>query len=230
MIRLSQDLRRKGAAARSMEDAASRVVDCLYECLKKGEGDESCLALVRCFKTHRLGDLPEKLQEQAMERLAGMPVEDGMRCLVLLASRGDEREWNGRKRSLRHQVIPLPTVEIVEEAPMVAQMIREMGLEVNEVVRPSEFLVERGQREFNVFHVEHAVGSEFVPAQRDFVLAHGIMSVLGLGGPLPSGELFVVVMFSKARISRQTAQLFRTLALSVKLALLPFAGGRVFAE
>jgi|GEM_PF-5222791 len=35
-------------------------------------------------------------------------------------------------------------------------------------------------------------------------------------------------MFSKVHISRETAELFKTLALNVKLVLLPFSGRRVF--
>ena len=45
---------------------------------------------------------------------------------------------------------------------------------------------------------------------------------------LPSGDLFAVVLFSRTPISRETATLFQTVALSVKLAVLPFAWGPVF--
>jgi hypothetical protein len=57
-----------------------------------------------------------------------------------------------------------------------------------------------------------------------------VLSVPGMGGLLPSGELFAIVLFSKVRISLKTAVMFRTLALRVKLVLLPFVGRRVFAE
>ena len=114
---------------------------------------------------------------------------------------------------------------------MVARMVREMGLEVEHVAgTPVDLLVDLEQRPLNVFHVEEAADSEYVPAQETFVKRHGVRSVLEMGGLLPSGELFVVVMFSKVRIMRETAAMFRTLALSVKLVLLPFAGGRVFAD
>ena len=69
-----------------------------------------------------------------------------------------------------------------------------------------------------------AKGSPFVPAQEEFVIPFGIESVLGFGGVLPSKELFTVILFSKQKISRETAELFKSLALSLKLALLPFDG------
>ena len=36
-------------------------------------------------------------------------------------------------------------------------------------------------------------------------------------------------LFAKMTIERQTADLFKPLALAAKLSLLPFSGGRVFA-
>jgi len=53
----------------------------------------------------------------------------------------------------------------------------------------------------------------------------GIRSVIGFGGMLPSGNLFAVILFTKVPIPRETADLFRPLALSVKLAILPFDSG-----
>jgi hypothetical protein len=47
---------------------------------------------------------------------------------------------------------------------------------------------------------------------------------LGFGGMLPSGNLFVVILFSKVYIPRETADMFRPLSLSVRLAVLPFEG------
>lgn len=52
---------------------------------------------------------------------------------------------------------------------------------------------------------------------------------LGIGGLLSPGELFATVLFSRVPIARERADLYRTLALNVKVAVLPFAGSRVFA-
>ena len=71
--------------------------------------------------------------------------------------------------------------------------------------------------------------SQFIPAQDDFVKPYGVQSVLGVGGMLSSGELFVVIMFSKTAIPQATADAFKTLGPAVKDALRPFVGSKVFA-
>ena len=122
------------------------------------------------------------------------------------------------------------TSESVSRSPMIAQLIRQLGVEIGTLLSADpRLLMDSQQHSFNVFHVEQARGSPFIPAQLAFVEPHGVQSVLGFGGLLPPGELFATILFSRTPISRDTADLFRTLALNVKVALLPFAGDRVFS-
>jgi hypothetical protein len=112
---------------------------------------------------------------------------------------------------------------------MVRQLIQQMGLEVNTVLQPDPAVVmDMTQKTYNVFNIPEAIGSKYVPAQDDFVIPFGVRSVLGFGGILPSGNLFVIIMFSKVPVPRQTADMFRSLALSVKVAVLPFDGKTIF--
>ncbi|WP_142988391.1 hypothetical protein [Granulicella rosea] len=214
-----------------MDQAALEVTSFLYSKFVDPLTEQPNCALVRCFKTHPFGRLPQPLREAARASLRhpdqAEPAET-MRCLCLLASRGDRPEWNGCDGSEGHRAIPLATVEMVERAPMIARLLHQMGLEAGELVEPKGLPGGVERRSFDVFHVEDAVGSSFVPAQESFVKPFGVRSVIGFGGVLPSGELFAVVMFSKVRITQETASLFRTLALGVKLVLLPFAGRQVF--
>jgi len=83
--------------------------------------------------------------------------------------------------------------------------------------------MDMAQTTYNVFYLPEAAGNKYVPAQEDFVIPFGVSSVLGFGGILPSGNLFVIIMFSRVPISPRTAEMFRTLALSVKIAVLPVA-------
>ena len=73
-----------------------------------------------------------------------------------------------------------------------------------------------------------AAGSEYVPAQRDFVEPFGIRSVVGFGGLLPSGYVFAVVMFARVTVSPEAAEAFTSLTFATQLALLPFVEGRLF--
>jgi hypothetical protein len=149
-----------------------------------------------------------------------------MKCLTLFGTAGERPEWNERGRSRHYRSIPLTGNQSVAQFPMVLQLLQQLGVEAESKTEPlSDLLVDRVEHTLNVFHVAEAKGSPFVPAQEEFVIPFGIESVLGFGGVLPSKEFFAVILFSKQKISRETAELFKPLAMSIKLALLPFDGG-----
>ncbi|WP_128912229.1 two-component system sensor histidine kinase NtrB [Granulicella sibirica] len=230
MIECGRALRIESQNSATMEDAARRIVSFLHGKLSSAYGQTNC-ALVRCFKTHRFFDLPVELEKVARKALLQNDPSPSLPCLTLLATAGDRPEWNDRRTSQGHAVIPLESVELVERAPMIAALIRQMGLEIESTLYPDpQIILDSEQHTFNVFHVENANGDPLIPAQKGFVGAYGISSVLGFGGLLPSGELFAIILFSKVRITRETAELFRTIALGVKLALLPFTRGRIFDD
>jgi PAS domain S-box-containing protein len=214
-----------------MEEAAQILIANFYKTFSGSEpGTENC-ALVRCFKTHRLQQLPAELRVKARKAVTRTDINpENTPCLTLLATAGELPAWNDRASSAGHAVIPLEDAESVNRAPMIAQLIRQLGLEIETVMYPdADLIVEADERAYGVFHVEDALGSPSIPAQQEFVAKYGVKSVLGFGGLLPSGDLFAVILFAKVHISRATARLFRTLALSVKLVLLPFTRGPVFA-
>ncbi len=229
MIDAGRKLRQPDRRHGSMEQAACAAVDFFYEefrAEKSADGLPNCV-LARCFKTQVFDELPSYLKQSAAACLPNRSASAAMQCLVLLATRGECAHWNSRLNSVAHGVIPLPTVEMVTQAPMIAHLFLQLGLTLDHVVLP----MPRGKDEsFGVFHVESALGSESVPEQELFVRPYGIKSVLGFGGLLPAGELFAIILFTRVRISAETADLFRTLALGVKLALLPFSGKQVFTE
>ena len=230
MIEISRSLRHSGEGSDSMESTAREITDALYESFRVGGIGEPSCALVRCFKTQRYSDLPPNLREIAARALSGGHPDESMPCLTLLATRGRQPAWNVRHQSVNHLAIPLATAEMVHQAPMIARLVQQMGLDATHLLGSSaENLAADEKRTLEVFHVEDALGSAFVPSQEDFVRPYGIRSVLGFGGLLPTGELFFVVMFSVVRIRKETADLFRTLALGVKLAFLRHIGSRIFS-
>ena len=231
MTEVGSVLRRLGEGATSMEEVANRVVRYLRENLiDPGTGDLEC-ARVRFFKTHPYGELDGRLRDVARSMLPD-PAAAGneMRCLTLLATAGDLPEWNARRSSVAHEAIPLASEEIVSQAPMISRLLTQLGVRIEALLKRSpELLVEPGPSSFNVFYVPEARGSSCIPAQDDFVKAFGIESVLGFGGMLPTRDIFVVILFTRTPIPRETAELFRTLALNVKVAALNFDDA-VFAE
>jgi len=230
MVECSSALRSMGSQAGSMEEVADEIVHHLHDDLIDGETGERALVLVRFFKTHPYGELDEDLREFARSMLEAPPESPAMKCLVLLASAGTKPEWHSRKNSTGHKALPLPSEHFVDRLPMVRQLVQQLGLDVHTVLRPDpEVVLDLAQTTYNVFLVPEAVGSQYVLAQDEFVIPFGIRSVLGFGGMLPSGNLLAIIMFSRAPIPRETADMFRTLALSVKIAVLPFDGNAIFA-
>jgi len=229
MIRCGRALRMAAEKAPTMESAAREIVRFFYTNFVNSENGAPNYALVRCFKTHRFGLLPPELSQAALESMVKkQPTRELMPCLTLLATAGEVPEWNDRRKSRGHIAIPLESIEIVERAPMIASLIRQMGLEIDEALYPDpQLLLDADQQAFNVFHVEHAKEDASIPAQ-EFVRDHGVQSVLGFGGLLPSGDFFAVILFSKVHIHRETAALFSTIALDAKLGILPHTRRRVF--
>jgi hypothetical protein len=225
---LGDVIRGLGSDAASMEEAAREITSFLYGELGDGNGG-GATALVRLYKTHPFGALPADLQAYA-QQAAGEALAPEVRCLTLLATSGDLPQWNDRALSAGHKAIPLPSEQIVLRLPMIAQLITQLGLDVGAVIRPHEApLRQLSQRTYDVFHVEEAAGSPYLPAQ-DFVREHGIRSAAGVGGMLHTGDFYALVLFSKVPISRPVAQALKILSLAIRIPLMRFLLGSVFAR
>lgn len=221
-------LRGLGKDSDSIETVATRCVQYLHQNLIDPRTGQSACALVRFFKSHPYGQLPINLQDRA-NALCDRQATDELKCLTLLGTAGDKLAWQSRQASKGHQVIPLVSQEAVEQIPMISQPIASFGLETNCVLSPDpNLLVVLEQKTCNVFYVPTALGSEFIPAQAEFVEPFGIKSVLGFGGILPSGNLFATILFSKVEIPASTARLFKTLPLNIKMSIVPFDKERAF--
>lgn len=230
MTRCGIELRRLGANAASMEEVAERVVQALYRDLVIRPGEERACALVRTFVTIPYADLGPEQQAFARRVLPGVEANPAMKCLTLLATAGQEAAWNSRRTSTGHQALPLASSESVSRSPMISQLIRQLGVELGSLLASeANVMLDVSQHTFNVFHIPEALGSPYIPAQGEFVRPYGIRSVLGFGGLLLPGELFATILFTRTPVSREVAELFKTLALNVKVGLLPFSGARIFS-
>jgi serine phosphatase RsbU (regulator of sigma subunit) len=215
-------LRTASGRSSSMEEAAAAVVTSLRQFFLDPVTGDPQLVLARMFSTERLADLPADLQQVATAAL-DEPAGPDLRCLTLLGTDGDLPAWRDRHLSVGHQAIPLPSVGAVRRAPMIAALVSELGLDLESVVTG-----EAGDHaDFGVFLVEHAAASPRLPDQ-EFVREYDVTSVLGFGAQLPSGQVFAVVLFSRVPVGRDTADLFRIIAVSVQLAMLEFADAPLF--
>lgn len=223
MLRCGRGIRRAGQNASSIPGAADAIVRYLYADSGTLPDGKRASALVRCYRTMSYGRL-DREQRAFADGMMRVPLANpDMKCLTLIATVGDEAEWCSPTTSRGHRVIPLPSPEIVEQAPMIAQLIRQMGLDIDSVISPRQDIVPAlAGRTYNVFHVEQALGSPYIPAQEDFVAPYGIRSVVGFGGLLRSGDLFAVIMFSRVPIAEEPAGRFRTIGLDAKAAFFRF--------
>jgi hypothetical protein len=220
MLRCGLDVRRAARNATSLESAAKAIVHYLFGAFREDSGDPQ-VALVRFYRTQPYRELPPDLREFARSALGTAPRDEGIKCLTLLATAGVEEDWNDRHRSIGHRAIPLASPRMVERAPMIARLLEQMGMDVASLLQTDASVVPDAEgRTYNIFFVENASGSPYIPAQTEFVEPFGIKSVVGFGGVL-RGELFAVIMFSRVPIANSAATRFRNIALEVKAVLHP---------
>jgi len=223
MTECAAGLRKLGAGASSVEDAAQRIARYLFESLGHPETFAPDCALVRCFLTRAYQDLDAAAQASVREAFEG-EIEPQTACLTLLGTAGEQPDWNAREHSRRYRAIPLVSPAFLAQFPMFSQLLKQLGVDLHPSVSDRcELLLEAPGGAFNIFYVAEARDSPYVPVQQEFVLPFGIRSVLGFGAILAPQEFFVVVLFTKVSVTRETAELFKPLALSAKLALLPFS-------
>src|SRR5690349_16324868 len=129
MTRCGIELRRLGAGASSMEEVAQRVVAYLRDELGTGADGTPACALARMFVTLPYAALEPEQQQAAHAVLGGPPPSPSLKCLTLLATTGEEPSWCSRHGSAGHKALPLVSEESIARSPMIAQLIRQLGVQ-----------------------------------------------------------------------------------------------------
>ncbi len=228
LAKCSLVLRQFGRDTASMQESSQKIADYIYEHFYDSQSEENSCALVRLFKTHPYGELEDSLQASARSLMKDTLPMGYMKCWTLLATAGKEPDSNsiGTAENL---AIPLVNPELVAQMLPISELIQQLGLDIPTVLGMApEKMLKLEPKLLNIFYIPTAQNSPFIPEQDSLIIPYEVKSVLGIGGLLPSGSLFVVLIFFKVKISQQTAEMFRSLALAVKTALLPFDGEVVF--
>lgn len=195
-VRCGRDLRHAARGAPDLHSAAQAVVDYLVKALHGGDDGEPSCALARLFLTEPAGDA------DAPDRYLG-----------LAGTAGDVPDL----ALDRYRRIPLADVAAGRTAPLVAALLRELGLD------PAGILTGVGLPSwFGVLHVPDPAGSPVV-AEQAFVEDHRVRSIVGFGGALTGADFFAVLLFSRTPVTAQTAELFHSIAVNVQLGLLEHA-------
>ena len=210
--------------AENLQAAAQGCARLLYE-----EFDES-IVLARLFVTLPFKDLPARDQAfvTALARAKEIRplLNDKTPVLSLLGTFGVQAAWNDPYQSQTHLGIPLVTAGFIESIPMVARLMTDMGIGADwfDKLEP-EILVKNLGRAAGVFYVRDAKtwldgrNRKIVSAQ-DFVTAHDIKTVFGLGGSYLNGSFITMIMFTRETIEQSQAEAFMLLVNTFKTATL----------
>lgn len=132
--------------------------------------------------------------------------------LRLLGTHGAEAAWCDRRTSVGHRGIPLVSAAFVHAIPMVARLLKELGVDLAWLDTSPEVNARRLLGGFNgVFYVDDAAsardahGRLVIPAQ-DFVAERRVKTVFGMGGFYPDGTLLAIIVFSSEHLKRSQVE------------------------
>jgi hypothetical protein len=196
----------------ALENAAECVARQLYESY------EATTALARVYAVMPYRDLAPSVTAFVDELAAKTSqLRPDTPVLTLLATHGTKPEWRDRKKSQGHVGIPLVSAEFVQAIPMVARLLKELGVDLAWLDAAPDLNARRLLGGFNgLFYVDDAAtakdsaGRLIIPAQ-DFVAEEGIKTVFGMGGFYPDNTLVVMIVFARESLKRSQVERFTSL-------------------
>lgn len=199
----------------ALENAAELVARQLYATY------EASTALARVYAVVPYRDLAPSVGAFVDELASKTGQTDHIRpdtpVLTLLATHGTKAEWCDRRKSQGHVGIPLVSAQFVEAIPMVARLLKELGVDLAWLDAAAEVNARRLLGGFNgLFFVDDAAtardsaGRLIIPAQ-DFVAEQGIKTVFGMGGFYPDNTLVVIIVFARETLKRSQVERFTSL-------------------
>jgi hypothetical protein len=218
-----------------LQEMAQTCARLLYE-----EFTES-LVLARVFVTLPFSALPERdkafVTALAEAKNLAPILGEKTQVLSLLGTHGAEARWNDRYQSQDHLGIPLLTAAFVESIPMVARLMSDMGIGSDwfDKFEP-DILVKNLGRAAGVFYVRDAkmrldARNRKIVSAQDFVAAHDIHTVFGLGGSYLNGSFVTIILFTRETIEQSQAEAFMLLVNTFKTATLSFVmDGALFPQ
>ncbi|HEX8633361.1 MAG TPA: hypothetical protein VF703_04340 [Pyrinomonadaceae bacterium] len=226
---------------REIRDLRERLQASLQECGHLQAAAETCarllyeeftesLVLARVFVTLPLSNLParDKAFVAALTDAKAITplLDEKTQVLSLLGTYGAQPEWRDRYQSQGHLGIPLVTAAFVESIPMVARLMSDMGIGSDwfDKFEP-DILVKNLGRAAGVFYVREArtrldAHDRKIVSAQDFVAAHDIRTVFGLGGSYLNGSFITMIFFTRETIEQPQAEAFMLLVNTFKTATL----------
>ncbi len=224
-------LRQISKDANNMEDVSNRIIQYIDQNLRdKKTGKKSC-ALVHFLKTHAYGERPKNSQKYVHGCFESEQLDPQLKCLTLLSSTGQHPDWNSGDNSKKNLVIPLGNENEISGIDLMSQLIQSWGIDqdifFNNILEPQINLENVG---CTLLNLDQALTNSKFFSENLGLIVSNIQSILGVWGLLPSGHLFIVLMFLKVRVPKETLDLIRPMALNIKTAILPFDSSSVFSR
>ena len=113
MTECSAVLRQLSEQSGSLKDLTARTVNYLYSVLGDPHTGVRDCVLVRCFKTIAYSRLDPATQQIAREKLTGIIPTPDLKCFTLMATAGEQPDWNRVEQSRRYRVIPMVNADFV---------------------------------------------------------------------------------------------------------------------
>ncbi len=231
MTQIGRDWRNLGAAAGGIPAAAEHIVRYVQNQLIDGESGEPVCLLTNLYITVRGKALSPALREIALKKLSDSTISlSQLWCLRLIASAGMPAANEFAIATPDPQVIPIPNAQSVAQYPLFEQLLSQMGISAEYLIQDDPTLtLELAASPLNIFLIPNLEKTPQLLRPNTILIPQETHSLFGIGGMLPSGQFFFLLMFSKIEMKHEMVELFKPLALSLKLALLPYVNQTVVA-
>lgn len=214
-----EELRSEVAAAASLEAGTQRVCERLCR-----EVESTALARVYAILPYRElpADVRSFVDELAANTGQSAAILPGTRVLTLVGSFGRDPDWQDRKKSRGHKGIPLVSAAFVDAIPMLARLLRQLGIDLSWFDAPPDTFCRRLLGGVNgIFYAEDATtardgtGRLVIPAA-DFVASEKIRTVFGMGGANPDGSVLACIVFTRERVAHSKVEALTPLLTMLK--------------
>ena len=173
--------------------------------------------LARFFKSCAYGVLPDDIRNYIHNKESKRNLISGNKYLTLLGSFGELDNWKNRNLSENYKAFPIHDEHMLDKFPMLSAVFDQIGLNLSHLKQTDKsILIKDCHRQYGVFCVENAEGSNLIPKQAEFVRPYSVKSIFGFGGIYSTSNVYAVIIFSRERFSRKDAQLFLSLNPAIK--------------
>ena len=198
------------------------------------------VVLARVFAVVPFARLPELDAEVALrfaEQVGAVELlVPSTPVLSLLGSSGVATAWNNRAFSSGHLAIPLLSKQLVEGAPMLAQLLADLKLDLAclDDARPidSKRMMGGTNQRFYVQSAKTALDAKgrFIIPARDFVLEYRVETVFGMAGAYVDGMIVAAIVFTTEKLEVQEVDRFPSIIANFRMATTPAVmARRIFA-